>query len=247
MDKKPCVFISTPCLTGKCDVNFTTSLISTCAKLGMAGIPHGFEFMVGKKVDMARNLMAKTLLDNEQFTHIFFVDDDMGWSSDLLLRLLALDLPIVGVPARKRTETVLYNLRIPPTSVRAPDRNDVVEVEFIGTGIMLIKREVFEYLQQKVPVCAQSGRKINVPMLFHTSLVKNLEKDVFEERGEDVHFCHLARAHGIPVYAYLDEDVAHVGEKAYIGNYADVLGADTKGRSFKSADTKEPLRVLTYE
>lgn len=239
------ILIATPCLTGKVDVNYTTSLLQMCGKLGSRGVPHGFDMLVGKKVDMARNLQVQAMLEQD-FTHIFFVDDDQAWSADLIFRLLALDVDIVSVPIRKRMDQQVYNLRHGEQVTRLLDRDDVIEVEFIGTGVMLIRRNVFESLKDHVSYCEQLGGKVLTPVFFHTQIIEK-SPGVFQEQGEDVFFCRLAGKHGFKVYAYLDEDVAHMGDKAYVGNYGKLVGKDSNGVSFLTKDQKEPLRLLKQD
>lgn len=214
--------------------------------MGAKGIPHGCDMLVGKKVDMARNLQAHAFLE-QGWTHLFFVDDDQAWSADLILRLLLLNVDIVGVPIRKRMEKEVYNLNHGTTANRLPGRDDVLEVNFIGTGIMMIRRNVLEILKDKVKQCEQIAGTLTVPMFFETKIVeKPNETGVFQDQGEDVSFCKLAQEHGFKIYAYLDEEVAHLGDKAYVGNYAQCVGKDSEGKTFISGELKEPLRILKH-
>lgn len=151
-------------------------------------------------VDRARNEVVEMLLHPEkprpplypegvnpiykQATHIFFVDDDMLFPPSALVQLLAHDLPIVGGLYYGRSAPHL------PIAYRKVFDNQWVattkfcpglqEVDAIGAGCLLIKREVFE--------------KLSRPWF-----------EFSDRMGEDMWFCERAREAGYPIV--LDADV----------------------------------------
>lgn len=97
----------------------------------------------------ARNDLVKDFLSGN-FSHLFFMDSDMTFPENCLSRLLSHDLDIVGG---------LYTMKLPPFATTIFRNNGtienyvpgpgegVIEVDAIGTGCLLIKREVFEALK----------------------------------------------------------------------------------------------------
>ena len=110
------------------------------------GKPYLYNFR-GTNAATARNACVYRMLKGN-FTHLFFMDSDMVFPKKTLQRLLDRDVDIVGgFYVRKRKGFL-------PTAFLKGHRiggkymtewvTDYREVEGIGTGCLLIKREVFE-------------------------------------------------------------------------------------------------------
>ena len=147
----------------------------------------------GSGIAELRNIMVQNALDNPETTHILFVDDDQMFPADSIHQLARHDLPIVAANiVRKESNPRTNAKKIGSTDClyTLPDSTGLEEVEFVGTGMMLIKREVFE--------------KLKKPYFFY---------DVRNNVGEDVNFCRKARAKGYKIFIDhdLSKDVKHVG------------------------------------
>lgn len=96
-------------------------------------------------IDTARNLIVEKTLEEPSYTHILFIDDDQVFPPETLNKLLSHNKNIVGAQIFKRREMYepcVYTLRDSkyyPILV-----NRFIEVDAIGTGILLIKTEVFK-------------------------------------------------------------------------------------------------------
>lgn len=122
-------------------------------------------------------------------THILFIDSDMTFPPDTLIRLLKPELRVIGCNAARRTD--------PPTAI-IPVGDGIQQVDHLGLGVMLIDMEVFKHLE--------------VPYF-------KAVWDESEERfiGEDIYFCRQVRAAGGYVYCNhgLSELIGHVGARNY--------------------------------
>lgn len=148
----------------------------------------------GSVIAELRNRLVKQALADEQTTHILFLDDDQMFPAETLHMLLAYDKPIIGANIVRKEPN-------PRTNARALDSNQCVwttrdktgieEVDFVGTGLLLVRRDVFEAFAE------------NKPFVY----------DVEGGVGEDVYFCRKARELGFPVYIEhdLSKLVKHVG------------------------------------
>ncbi len=136
------------------------------------------------------------------YTHLFFVDNDVCFAPASLDRLLAHDKDIVGAP---------YNMRtLPPqTMIKMMDEDgnmkggsiadlpkELFKCYALGTGCMLIKMDVF--------------KKISRPWFFYGK---------FDEdeggMGEDVFFCKKAHEIGYDVWCDPTISVGHIGETIF--------------------------------
>lgn len=154
----------------------------------------GYPIMAsGSGIAQNRNTLVQRALNNEDLTHVLFVDDDQMFPADTIHRLMAHDKDIIGANIVRKESN-------PRTNARDLNGVDCVwtskgsigiqEVDYVGTGLILIKKEVFETL--------------GMPYFFY---------DVKEGIGEDVFFCMRAREKGYKVYIDhdLSKEVKHVG------------------------------------
>lgn len=142
-------------------------------------------------------------------THILWLDSDMRFPKDTLVRLLAHDQPIVAasyVTRRLPVQPVTFAKAVIDPAARErlytePDAAGLVEVDATGMGCMLVKMEVFE----------------NTPDPWFLDEYAN---GLYT--GEDVYFCRKAREHGYPVLIdqSLSQQIAHVGEFEYRHEHA---------------------------
>lgn len=110
-------------------------------------LPNGqFIGLSGMPYDMARNSACMRALECGA-SHIFFIDSDVIAPPDTVLRLLAHNAPVVSG---------MYCRRSPPAGVPVAIKDgkwltdfkqgSTVEVDFVGAGCLLIRRDVLEQL-----------------------------------------------------------------------------------------------------
>jgi hypothetical protein len=199
------ILIATPTYDGTVHVTYMRTVIEILTSCGEAGVQASHMTTEGSLVELARNKLAARALNDPTVTHLLFIDSDIGFSLETMVRLIAnANLPIVGVACpRKAFE---FNHNVGKVHGEVEGRSGIFEVDAIGTGIMLIQREVLEKLAEKVPNYFDGGF---VPHLFKnemrgTSIV-----------GEDINFCHLWREQGGKVYALLNAEVTHSGQAVF--------------------------------
>jgi len=177
-NKPPHIFIATPMFGGSANYMYMISLINLLTKLGQAGIPSMFEIAANESlITKARNILVEGFLKSSA-THMLFLDADLGFDADDVLRMIQADKHLIGGQYAKKkinwdvVKRVVQGCPdIPPAHVNAViaestfrpigdtmsfDINQPVEVESIATGMMLIKREVFEGMIEKL------GDEINI-------------------------------------------------------------------------------------
>ena len=138
-----------------------------------------------------RNQLVRWMLDAGD-EWLLFLDDDHVFAPDLLTRLLSHDEPVVAGLCLRRDEpygpfcfqSVVSPGVFMPVDLNTYDPGELVPVAAVGTGAMLIRREVFETLPDPWFRIAESG--------------------------EDMLFCQAATAAGFPVYVDLGASVGHL-------------------------------------
>jgi GT2 family glycosyltransferase len=121
--------------------------------------------------------------------------------------------------------------------------DEPVEVSAVATGLMLIRRNVFELLEPFCDKYALNGSDASFDMdqmvteFFDTSIEGGILY------SEDYHFCRLYRKHGGKVYAAPWVNVVHAGEYTFSGKFAAFAQFNTKKMSqedsLQSLDTTD--------
>ena len=186
-----------------CD--FATMAIYSRAALDQ-DISLGISVVCGTYIHSARRRMLKMCIAAE-CTHVLWVDSDMRFPTDSLIRLLNHDKPMVGIN---------YAKRVFPTSFTAfktldgagnvhletlPDSTGLEEVDAIGFGLLLMRMDVFKVL----------------PPLEEDPWFGFDWRPDQNEVGEDVHFCKLVRKHGVQILVDhdLSKECGHIGTLTY--------------------------------
>lgn len=91
------LYILTPCFGSICYVNYMISLINTILLFKTLGLQLVTEFCKNESlVTRARNnLLAKAMSDPDT-THIMFIDNDISWNPEDIMKLIVSDKSIVG-------------------------------------------------------------------------------------------------------------------------------------------------------
>jgi hypothetical protein len=142
---------------------YTVSLAKSLVHLAQLGIRTYFQTVVGSSnLPRARNELVAAFLASD-YTDMVFVDDDMGWTPNDFVRLLASEHAIVAGVGCKKVE---LGDREPDKwcfrSKKGPfyqDEMGLVEVDAVGTGFMKISREPFDRMIAAHPEWKRKGYK----------------------------------------------------------------------------------------
>jgi hypothetical protein len=198
------IFFGLPLYGANVIPQFIESLMHLQESLILSGVPHKFSYVMNESgVHRVRNQLSKSFLEGEA-THLMFIDSDMGFSAEDVGRLYQMDADIaVGVYRMKKDNSEYAAWVNGELLTDLPD--DPIEVDFAGTGFMLIKRGVFESLD--VPEEATPGGKRKRFFSF--------EMDGDVELPEDYNFCKMAREKGFKVMMNPAVKLIHYGIKGY--------------------------------
>ena len=94
---KVCLYILTPHYGGMCHVTYMNCLISTISRMKEVGVELHLEFCNNDSlVSRARTNLVARAMTNPNMTHMLFIDNDITWDPDSILKLVTADKPIVG-------------------------------------------------------------------------------------------------------------------------------------------------------
>lgn len=204
------ILFATPCYGGMVTAQHHRSCILLQEELTKAGLAN--DWLIGwneSLVHRGRMEMAATFLRSKH-SHLFWIDADIEFEPGDVSALWNLEADIaVGVYAMKKREAQWFAAWKDGKLVKDLDQfTGPIDVDYAGTGFMLIKREVLETLAATVP--SWEGAKGNrVPALFMTPI----HNDGLE--SEDYHFCRIAREAGFKIIMDPKVRLKHWGPYAY--------------------------------
>lgn len=158
-----------------------------------------YSIIIGsRQVHFARNGLVRAGLNNGA-DYICFLDADMTFPPDVIHRLYLNSKDICGVLYRGRLKPHPHNVfywnkdktRIEQVtkSWKIPEAR-LVEVDGVGTGVILIRSKVF--------------KELGKPWFFYG-----------DDRSEDIMFCEKARRAGFKVYIDQTLKCGHIGDNIF--------------------------------
>ncbi len=202
-------------------------------------------------ISRARNTLVAKFLDDSNFnaTHLLFVDSDIGFEAQNIDRLIKKDEDVVcGVYPQKKIfwESAVQELLNNPAIKFQPDllmsgilkynlnidnKNDIkiidgfVSVDEAATGILLIKRQVFDIMKKNYPDKQYSKEctklqmgydSLNLYDFFSVGFYKS-KNGKSSYLSEDYFFSRLWKDIGGEIYADIMSPLTHSGNMDFKG------------------------------
>lgn len=244
--------IMTPSHDGKFFQNYVVSLMHFIGLANQTGMPMQLCLQQGESlVTRARNNCVANFLSHPEWTHLFWIDADIGFSSEAAIRLLLSDYDIAcGVYPLKREEWPAEGLvagttrqQFEATYTRYTANTDVMpggtanvvdlivqpdgfmRVTEAPTGFMVIKRRVFERLIESYPEMRYVPDSLGVADEGRHYRFFDVMVDPVTRRylSEDYGFCRLWSGLGESIYIDANSNLTHQGGKTYRGDFATSL------------------------
>ena len=232
---KPKVYVATPCYD-MMRIETCVSLLDTFSALGGSGIECRFKSVKSSLVTHARNLLTCGFMDSG-FDYMLFVDADVEFRPEAVMRMLVPKEFIVCTPYRVKEDKMKYAVKF-----KNPDKIkilpwDMVEIEEGPAGLLLIHKIVFERLMDKHPelkinfdestrekMNAEIGSKVDaIDKYMYNFWDTTFSRESGVWKGEDLSFCKLATDADFKIYANLDSWTTHHGSRGWKGRFGDTL------------------------
>jgi hypothetical protein len=237
------LFIATPMYGGMCAGFYTQSVLTLSNVCSQHGIGLSFSFMFNESlITRARNALVHQFLKSDS-THLMFIDSDIKFFPEHIVPMIQADKEIIcGIYPKKEinwdslkkamdnnvprenlknhTGSFVVNLVGYAGEVTVPIK-DPVEIFNGGTGFMLVKREVFEQMGEKVPSYSNDVGDLSGTMEQQEKIKEffatSIEPETNRLLSEDYHFCREWRMMGGKVWAAPWCQLAHIGTYAFEG------------------------------
>ncbi|HUZ75352.1 MAG TPA: hypothetical protein VMU87_20395 [Stellaceae bacterium] len=237
--------VATPCFGGQVSSIYAASLFK------LQGVLRASYGDIRLKLEMqendalitrARANLVAAFLDDPTATHLLFIDADIGFEPEQVLRLLACGAdvcaavyPIKRIDWEKIRRTVAagrleagaalhYVLEVEDPN-RIVTRGQFTRVRYAGTGFLMIRRHVLETMCERHQALRFRADHNYRDALAHSpNRVALFECMIDPETGvylsEDFSFCRRWTDMGGEIWADLASRLKHVGPTTYEGNLA---------------------------
>jgi hypothetical protein len=250
--KKNKLFVATPMYGGMAHGLYIKSSLDLQSTMNKYGIETKFSFLFNESlITRARNYLVDEFLRTD-FTHMLFIDSDIHYNPQDVIALMALDKDVIGGPYPKKSinwgniaqaarqhpdmepkelETLVgeyvFNVVKGTQQFQVTEPLEVME---IGTGFMMIKREVFERMAKEYPTIQYKPDHVGQANFDGSRYIHAYFDTVIDSKesitgggsdrylSEDYMFCQMWRKMGGNIFLCPWMKTQHIGTYAFTGN-----------------------------
>ena len=223
------VHICMPCYGGQLTESTFMSYIKWSNTARQLGLDWTVETMTNESlISRARNTLTAKFLNTKESTHLMFIDADIGWEPWHLLVMLDAQKDVIGGLYPMKSLPVKWCVNGIPGVAEDPN-SSLVEVSKTGTGFLLMKRDVFEKLNEH-PAVRTFANDIGLPRELDVYMKTYFDTAVREGRyySEDWTFCENWRDLGGQVWVDKRVLLRHTGTYVFDGNAQEQVYRDLK-------------------
>jgi len=250
--RKNKVFVATPMYGGMAHGLYIKSSLDLQTTMSKYGIETKFSFLFNESlITRARNYLVDEFLRTD-FTHLLFIDSDIHYTPQDVIALLALNKDVIGGPYPKKSinwknvaETARKHPNLDPKELEKVVGEYVfnvvkgtkqftitepLEVMEIGTGFMMVKREVFNKMKEAYPTIQYKPDHVGQANFDGSRYIHAYFDTVIDTKdsivgggserylSEDYMFCQMWRKIGGDIHLCPWMKLSHVGTYPFTGN-----------------------------
>jgi hypothetical protein len=254
--------ICLPCYDQQVTEPFFMSMIKTCMAFKEYGIKFGVSTISDSLISRARNQLVAKFMAVEEFTHLLFIDVDLGFNHEDILKMIWHDKEIITGAYPIKTilwDKVVENVNkgVSPELLSEKSTRFVVNpvatgngainvdkgalsIYDAGTGFMMIKRSAFTKLFDAYPELkykddtgSLSGNERDYSYALFNSYVDESGRFLSEDYG----FGRYWQKIGGEVWVDPSIELTHLGRFSYKGRMIDWLAENAR-----HSDSNEPTK-----
>jgi hypothetical protein len=207
------ILIGTPAYGGMMHMDFVNSLLD----YHKAGIPFTLAAIGNESlITRGRNTIISLFNDHKEFTHLLFLDADIGLKSEDLIRLLSHDKDVIGAPVALKGFDDEGN-PVLNTGEHLEQEGGLTVVDRVGTAVFILSRVANDVLINSSDIYPPRGESFSLGVKL-----KNPQYDVFqvgvkdgEYLSEDYWVCKTLQEKGFKVYVDTSIPVRHNGNYCF--------------------------------
>jgi len=251
--KTKSLFVATPMYGGMNHGLYMKSCLDLQGMCMQYGIQVKFSFLFNESlITRARNYLVDEFIHRSDCTHLLFLDSDISFNPQDVIAMLALDKDVIGGPYPKKAikwravaKALQNNPQIEPgllekvagdfvfNPVKGTAQFSVSEpldVLEIGTGFMMVKREVFAKMEEAYPMILYRPDHVGQANFDGSRYIHAFFDTVIDTKesitgggsdrylSEDYMFCQMWRKIGGQIFLCPWMRTAHIGTYHFQGD-----------------------------
>lgn len=214
---KPNILIGTPAYGGNVHCDYVHSLMNVEAAKNYGIFDYSLFTITNESlITRARNTIISYFYNNNNFTHLLWIDADLGFPANTVPLLLKQEKDIIGcpVPLKGKDDSGNQAFNVGNCLSQTEDGN-IVEVDYIGNAMLLMSRQCVDDLCKDADIYKPSN-------LTRGYRQKEWQYDVFQVGvvdgkylSEDFWICHKLRNLGYKIYVLLSIPIIHNGNYSF--------------------------------
>jgi hypothetical protein len=227
--KKPSVMVCLPAY-GQTNCTVTTeSLFKLAQFFTLNSIRHQLSWYSAADIVEVRNLFLTSWYDcHPQYSHMLFIDADMGFEPELIRDMIDFDKPLTGTfYARRQMPASVVGAALHPDHSFPDIKSGFLPAAYVGGGVMLIKRSMMKEMLEKKPelIDALPSVLAQATSLPLTRLIRAFDTIIEDNRrlSEDISFCSRWIECGGEIWANVMHKIDHVGPFNFHLRYGGIM------------------------
>ena len=216
------IMIGTPAYGGMVHTDYIWSVLP----LRKNGVNYEIAFIGNQSlITRARNELFSLFVssDYDKYSHLFFLDADIGIKPEGVKRLLDHDKPLIAAPVPLKGISSGGKPFFNVGEILEEQENSLVTVDSVGTAVMCIRKdlalEVKEWAIENKQVYQRKNQSLlnNVRQEISGEFYNVFDVGIFDDDylSEDFYFCRLARELGHKVYVDVSIPTRHNGNYVF--------------------------------
>jgi len=234
--RKSNIFFATPCYGGQITDQYFLSMFRLTQEL----IKYNINFRITtlrneSLVPRARNILNAMFLEAKECTHLMFIDADIEFEPESIIRMLAMDKDLITGAYPKKTLPVDYAINLKfADEERTQVKVDMGAVEVLdaSTGFWLMKREVVDRMIEGYPeLFYLNDSSIDPKFNEYCYSFFDTIHDPDDNRylSEDYTFCRRWQKIGGQIWLDPNTKLNHVGSYTFEGNVNKIFNWEAVG------------------
>jgi len=229
------ITIATPMYGGVCHGAYLKSIMSLTNLLGKRGYTANYSDLSNESlITRARNTLTEMFLRSNS-DYLLFIDSDQGFNADGVLKMIEEGVDVIGAAVPMKginwnrvkaaalagqddlaKHSAIYNFNATQDQKNSIKENplSIVEVDYVGSGLMLISRNALQSLKEVTPSYRSDQTKTG-GILYGETIYDFWRTDIDPESNrllsEDYNFCKVWKDQGGKIYLAPYVKVVHVG------------------------------------
>lgn len=200
------------------DIAYHKSLNATIIELGRVGISTKIiETTGGSHIGKARERPMWEAMHSFNPTHLFWVDDDMGWNPKQLIRLICSEHEFAAIAGVRKSDDLRVCCNFFPKEERHPVTG-FLKIRDVGFAFVVMKTSVIEKMCKAYPEL-----EYNAGDKREWALFLDMIDETRERLSEDFSFCNRWRKIGGEIWCDDEASIIHAGRKEYTGSVAEAV------------------------